>query len=130
SDEDPELVRGAVPFGLKTVEALLAESPRHEGLLLAAASGFTQYAFAFVQQDADFVEAQDLSRATALRARARKLYLRARDYGFRGLERDLPGLRDRLRQSPSEALRRAGKRNVRFLYWTGLSWFGAIALAK
>src|SRR5512134_4110222 len=66
SDEDPELVRGAVPFGLKTVEALLDEAPRHKGLLFAAASGFTQYAFAFLQQDADFVEDQDLPRATAL----------------------------------------------------------------
>jgi len=130
SDEDPELVRGAVPFGLKTVEALLAESPRHKGLLFAAASGFTQYAYTFVQQDADFAEAEDLSRATALRTRARKLYLRARDYGFRGLDAELPGFRDRLRESPSEALGRARKRQVPLLYWTGLSWFGAIALAK
>src|SRR3970040_1814714 len=69
SDDDPELVREAVPFGLKTVEALLDESPRHKGLLLAAASGFTQYGFAFIQQEADFVEAQDLAPATGLRAR-------------------------------------------------------------
>ena len=130
SDEDPELVRGAVPFGLKTIEALLAESPSHKGLLFAAASGFTQYAFAFVQQDADFVEAQDLARATALRTRTRKLYLRARDYGFRGLEADFPGFRERLRQAPGEALGRTGKRHVPLLYWTGLSWFGAISLAK
>ncbi len=27
SDDDPELVGDAVPFGLKTMEALLAESP-------------------------------------------------------------------------------------------------------
>jgi len=130
SDEDPELVRGAVPFGLKTIEALLAEAPRHKGLLFAAASGFTQYAFAFVQQDADFVENQDLARATALRARARKLYLRARDYGLRGLEVDMPGFRDRVRQSRDETLARAGKRHVPLLYWTGLSWFAAISLAK
>src|SRR5687767_6241234 len=76
SDDDPELVRDAVPFGLKTVEGLLEESPRHKGLLLAAASGFTQYGFAFIQQEADFVEASDLPRATALRDRARKHYRR------------------------------------------------------
>lgn len=38
-DDDPDLVRDAVPFGLKTIEALLEESPRHKGLLLAATRG-------------------------------------------------------------------------------------------
>ena len=42
TDDDPELVRGAVPFGLKTMEGLLAENPDHEGLLRALAGNFTQ----------------------------------------------------------------------------------------
>jgi predicted anti-sigma-YlaC factor YlaD len=129
-DDDPELVGQAVPFALKTTEELLAESPRHTGLLLAAASGFAQYAYGWVQQDADFVEAQDLERATELRARARRLYLRARDYGLRGLEVDLPGLRERLRVDPTQALAATRQRHVPLLYWTGVAWFGAIALAK
>jgi len=129
-DDDAELVGAAIPFGLKTIEALIEESPRHRGLLFAAASGFTQYAFAWVQQEADFIEAQDLARATAQRGRARRLYLRARDYGFRGLEVDLPGLRERLRAGPQAALAKAQRKHVPLLYWTGLSWFGAIALAK
>ena len=54
SDDDPEFVKGAVPFSLKLIESLLSETPRHTGLLLAASSGFTQYSFAFVQQDGDF----------------------------------------------------------------------------
>src|SRR5882762_1488437 len=53
SDDDPELIKSAVPFSLKLMESLLAESPRHRGLLLAACSGFTQYSFAFVNQEAD-----------------------------------------------------------------------------
>src|SRR4051812_32042019 len=52
SDDDPELVRDAIPFGLKTVEGLLASLPRNEGLLLAACRGFTQYAVGFVAADA------------------------------------------------------------------------------
>src|SRR5207249_4372307 len=47
-DEDPDLVAAAVPFGLKLYESLLEESPKHRGLLLAACSGFTAYAYAFV----------------------------------------------------------------------------------
>ena len=46
ADEDPQLVRDALPFSLKLIESLLAESPRHRGLLFAAASGFTPYAYA------------------------------------------------------------------------------------
>src|SRR5450432_4131622 len=63
-DDDPDLVWEAVPFGLKTVESLLDEAPRHKGLLFAAASGFVQYGYGRVQQDADFAEAHDLARAT------------------------------------------------------------------
>src|SRR5258705_8764895 len=50
SDDDPEFIQSAVPFSLKLIESLLAESPSHRGLLLAASSGFTQYAYAFLQQ--------------------------------------------------------------------------------
>src|SRR5437667_45184 len=80
SDDDPQLVREAVPFSLKLIESLLAETPRHRGLLLAASRGFTQYTYAFIEEDADEMETRDLAAATELRARARRLYLRARDY--------------------------------------------------
>jgi predicted anti-sigma-YlaC factor YlaD len=129
-DDDPDLVWEAVPFGLKTVEGLLDEAPRHKGLLLAAASGFVQYGYGRVQQDADFAEAHDLARATELRARARRLYLRALGYGFRGLEVDFPGLRERLRTDGENALARTRKEHVPLLYSTGLAWFAAISLSK
>jgi predicted anti-sigma-YlaC factor YlaD len=130
TDDDPELVRDAVPFGLKTIESLLTESPRHKGLLFAAASGFTQYAYAFLQQEADFVEAQDLARATALRTRARRLFLRGRDYGFRGLDQTVPGFEARLRKDSPSALAGLRKEHVGLLYWTGAAWFAAISISK
>ena len=132
ADDDPELVAAAIPFGLKTMEALLAEAPKHDGLLLAASSGFTQYAFAFVQAEADFVEEKDLARATALRARSRRLYARALRYGLRGLEARHPGFeagpRDEARRA--EALAAATKSDVPLLYWTGAAWGAAISLSK
>lgn len=110
ADDDPELVRAAAPFSLKLVESLLVESPRNRALLLAAARGFTQYAYAFVQQDAEEAEAQDLARARELEERARRLYRRARDYGLRGLE-----------LAPDD---------VGLHYWTAASWGALIALSK
>src|SRR5256885_808548 len=105
SDDDPELIKAAAPFSLKLMESLLAENPRHPGLLAAAASGFTQYAYAFVQEDADEVEPRDLLAAEALRMRARRLYLRAKGYGLRGLEVRHPGFGKALLTNPNATVR-------------------------
>lgn len=130
TDDDPELVKAAVPFSLKLMESLLAESPEHRGLLLAASSGFTQYAYAFVQQEADELEARDYTAAQAMRQRAKRLYLRARDYGLRGLEVRQKGVRAALAADPRGALRVFKKADADQLYWTAAAWAAAIALAK
>jgi predicted anti-sigma-YlaC factor YlaD len=128
SDEDPELIRDAVPFSLKTMESVLAELPNHRGLLLATCSGFTQYAYAFIQTDADLVEPDDFERARALRIRARRMFLRARGYCLRHLELRHAGLGTRLVTDPAGAVAGAGRDEVPALYWTGASWGSAIAL--
>jgi hypothetical protein len=63
-DDDPELVRAALPFGLKTFESLLESVPTHKPLLIATCSGFTSYAYAFVQTDADLLPAEAYDQAT------------------------------------------------------------------
>jgi len=130
SEEDPDLVKAAAPFSLKLLESLLTETPQHQGLLFAAASGFTQYAFAFVQQDADELEARDLAAAEALRTRARRLYLRARNYGLRGLAVNHPDFPSALLADPRAAVRAATTADVPLLYWTAAGWAAAISLSK
>jgi predicted anti-sigma-YlaC factor YlaD len=130
SDDDPELVKAAVPFSLKLMESLLAENPHHQGLLLASASGFAQYAYAFVQQDADEMEENNLAAAEEMRGRARRLYLRARNYGMRGLEEKHRGFEKALRTDPQQAVGAARMKDVPLLYWTAVSWAGAISLSK
>jgi predicted anti-sigma-YlaC factor YlaD len=130
SDDDPELVKAAVPFSLKLMESLLSESPRHEGLLLATTSGFTQYAYAFVQQDADEMEDKDLAATEAMRGRTRRMYLRARNYGLRGLEVRHKGFGKALRADPKQAVRVATVKDVPLLYWTAVSWASAVSLSK
>jgi predicted anti-sigma-YlaC factor YlaD len=110
ADDDIELVGAATPFGLKTIESLISAAPTHRGLLLAAARGFTQYAYVYVQLPAEEAEERDVAYAYAQRDRARRLYLRARDYGLRGLK-----------VAPDD---------VGLLYWTGVSWAAAISLSK
>ena len=130
TDEDPELVGDALPFALKLMEGLLDQVPQHRGLLFATASGFTQYSYVWVQQPADEMEQQDVARAKLMRLRARKLYLRARDYGIRGLEVRHPNFGASLRGDAKSAVLVARKKDVPLLYWTAASWGAAISVSK
>ena len=130
SEDDPELVQAAVPFSLKLMESLLAESPKHKGLLFAASSGFTQYGYAFVQQDAEELEERDVAASLEMRQRARRLYLRARDYALRGLESAHPGFSHALRADALGAVKALAKRDVPQTYWAAGSWAAATAVIK
>lgn len=129
SDDDPELIKAALPFSLKLMESLLAESPKHEGLLLATANGFTSFSVAFVQQDADEAEKEDFARAEGMRKRAQRLFLRARNYGLRGLEVRHPGFTNGLRADPQSAVKVMKRKDVPLLYWTAAAWAKAISLS-
>ena len=130
SDEDIQLVGDASPFGLKLIESLLAEAPRHKGLLLAACRGFTTYSYVYVQQDADVVAETNLAQANQLRTRARKLYLRAHRYCLRGLEVRYKGIGERLWAEPSAAASIVRKKDVPLLYWNAAALGLAISVSK
>ena len=127
SDEDPELVRDALPFALKTIEGLLAEIPDHPGLLLSACQGFVLYGAGFVELEADRLEVESYRRAQRQRERALKLYLRARGYCFRALDLAYPGASQALVRAPADALVDARREDVRLFYWTAAAWGSAIA---
>src|SRR5205085_11432318 len=130
SDNDPELIHAASPFALKLVEAMIERSPKDTTLLLAAANGFTQYSYAFVQMDADEIESNDRATATALRQRATKLYIRARDYGMRGLQIKHPNFAADLKANPKTAVEELTTKEVPLMYWTGAAWAGALAASR
>jgi hypothetical protein len=126
-DDDPELVRDAVPFALKTMESLADQLPDDLELRLGLARAFTQYGFAFVQQPA---ELGPPDQAAEHLARARKLYLRARVYGLEGLKLAHGVTEEELRKSPAKAVARFQKEDVPLLYWTFVPWAAAIAANK
>ena len=130
SDNDPELVRDALPFALKLYESLLESVPDHQDLLRATCSAFTQYAYAFVENDAEMLEDEDFAAAQAMKARALALYLRGKGYCMRALELRHAGIAQALTADPSTALGWARARDVELLYWTGASWGSAIALGQ
>ncbi len=122
SDNDPELVREALPFGLKVYESLLAEVPEHRGLLEATAKGFTAYGY-LLQQRADLIDARDYIGARELRARAHKLYLR-------GLDLRHEDFRTAVLADRGAALAQTTAEDIAFLYWAGAAWAGALSAAK
>jgi predicted anti-sigma-YlaC factor YlaD len=130
SDDDPELIGQALPFALKTVEALLAGDPKNRDLLLFACQGFTQYGFAFVQMPGDEIGRRDYDAAQVFRQRALNLYLRARGYCLRGLDVMSPGAPELILRDPRAALAGAKKSDVPLLYWTAGSWGSAIAVGS
>lgn len=130
TDDDPQLVGDALPFALKTMESLLAQDPGNEDLLLATASGFTQYAWGWAQLPARRLQEEDWAAGQAQLVRARKLYLRGRDYGLRALEGRHPGLGERLRRDPEAAAAELSRDDVPLAFWTAAAWGAAISLGK
>jgi hypothetical protein len=130
SDDDPELVRKALPFGLKTYEGLLTSIPDHGPLLLATCSGFTGYAYLFVESDAEILGEAHHDEAKALRDEALGLYVRARDYCLRAMDVRFKGISARLYKNPATAFDKVEvkKDDVALLYWTAASWGAAINL--
>lgn len=130
SDDDVELVGQAIPFGLKLMETILEDQPKHSDLLLALSRGFTQYAYAYVQLPADKKESFDVAHAYQQRTRARRLYIRARDYGLRGLQVNYDGFNKELNKSPATAVTRLKKKDIGLVYWTAAAWGAAVSVGK
>lgn len=128
TDDDPELVEGALPFALKTLESLLGESPENPNLLLSACQGFTLYGAGFVEVDAEQLEVTSYREAKHQYERALKLYLRGRAYCFRALDLAHPGSTEALKLSPEDALAGARAGDVRLLFWSAAAWGSAISV--
>lgn len=129
TDNDPELIREALPFGLKTFESLLNVAPDHEGLLLAASRGFAAYAF-ILQNESDRGDKTDEDQNRERSRRIRNLFLRGRDFALKGLATRHAGFLDQLSIDPTAALAATTSNDLPFLYWCGVSWGGAISAAK
>jgi len=127
-DNDPEFVRQAAPSTLKMVEMLLEQSPSHTGLLMTACSGFTQYAYAFLQSDADVADPASAT-GRELRARGAAMYDRARGYCVRAIETRHPGFGPSLQRDAKAALASTTTADVPALYWTAVAWGGSLMLA-
>ena len=131
ADADAVLVGDALPFSLKLLDSLIAESPRHRGLLVAGSRAYLLYAYGYVGFEADRVARQDVDRAKPVRDRTRDLALRSHGYALRGLELRHPGLAAGVAADADAALRAVtDARDVDLLYVAAASLAVAIGNAK
>lgn len=133
-DDDPELVREAIPFALKTMEQLADALPDHAGIRIALARSCTSLAVGFYKEDAERAEDKDVKASRPMFTRAKRMSLRARGYALEALELRVKGAKKAM-QSGDEAAQKAAlstlqKRDVELLYWLGASWAAAIATGK
>lgn len=129
-ETDLVLAREASAFYLKLSESLLRETPSNLKLAEAVAGGFTQYAFAFVQFEAEKLEGKDSQAAAKLRTRAARLYQRAHRHAMAALEQQSPGFAKSLQSPDSASWPRLTADQVAVAYWAAASWGGLISLSK
>lgn len=130
AEDDLVLAREASAFYLKLSESVLRETPGNLKLAEAVSGGFTQYAFAFVAQDAERIEAKDTKAANTLRQRAARLYLRAHRHGMAALEATTPGFAKALADASPTQWPRLTDAQIGVAYWSAASWGGYISLSK
>jgi hypothetical protein len=122
TDDDPELVGAATPFALKTIESLIGVEPENPKLLLAGCSGFTQYAYAFLDVPAQTNPSLKADEVAFAHARAMKLLARGHAYCRRGLEARHEGFGAAYAKDATAALKMTDDQDdVPLLYWSAAS---------
>lgn len=130
TEDDLILAREASAFYLKLSESLLLQAPDNAKLSESVATGFTQYAYAFVSFEAERVEGKDSKAAQVLRERATRLYMRANRHAMAALERAHPGFRKALERAQPSEWPQLHREQVGLAYWAAASWGGFISLSK
>jgi tetratricopeptide (TPR) repeat protein len=105
---------------LKMLEIMAENSPKNVSIKTSLAQGFTAYASLWLENDALMAEDDDYEYSEHLKNRAKRLYSRAWQYGFQGLELRYPGIHDQLNDKlfRREHLKES---DVPLLTWTGLA---------
>jgi len=126
-DDDPELVADALPFALKVYEMLIGMNPEDDALKLAGGKAFIMYANAFIQTPAGMLPDEEYLEQDRMLKRARKMYLRGRNYILDGLSLRFNDFDELMEDNPDGLLEEADEEDVPYLYWAAAGWLGAFS---
>ncbi len=130
AEKDMGLTCEAHAFYLKLSESLLRQSPGHLPLAESVASGFTQYAYAFVGFDAERLVSTDAKAEHQLNQRAQRMYWRAHRHALTALNQTTPGLSAAPAQSQASRWPVLRPDQVDVAFWAAASWGACIALSQ
>lgn len=114
---DPELIKEAIPASLLILDGLIETDPENYELLVLASQGYSGYAMAFVEDENP--------------ERAKKLYLRGKDYGLMAMRLCKKFRKATDRNEPMEvALKLLDEEYVPAMFWTVSNWAAYINLSR
>ena len=112
---DLRVIREGMPAYLMLIDGMIEAVPNNEQLLIAGAQSYSSFGSVFVEdQDKEY---------------AKLLYERAKRYALRSLE--MRGFKNPLHRpfdGFAEGLKRLGKKDVPYLFWTATCWANWIRL--
>lgn len=127
-EEDPQLLKDALPFTMKLYELMLEQNPEHEELLLATGKLFIMYGHVFVKGEAEIMPDSMIDEKQETLKRARSLYLRGQQYIMKALDLRYEGFSKMLESGKvEEALAMTDEDDLEYLYWCGQGWMGAFS---
>jgi hypothetical protein len=129
NDDDPELIADALPFTIKLYESLIEKDSTNAALYLATSKLLCLYSQYFVAAPLDTIT--DPVQKKAVGKRAKKLFLRARDYALKSIDIQKPGSKKAyLTGNIDSTITSVSKSDSTALFWTSVAWFGAIGADK
>lgn len=129
SDDDPELIADALPFTIKLYESLLEKDSTNAALYLATSKLLCLYSQYFVAAPMDTIS--DPVQRKVIGKRAKKLFLRARDYALTSIDILKPGTENAfLKGNIDSTIATVSQSDTSALFWTSVAWLGAIGSDK
>lgn len=129
SENDPELVRDALPFTLKLLDVLIGAEIDSPSIRLTAAQAYTAYAVLFLQTEANTDAIDQFAHRIRLLDRSKIHLLRARDYALSALEMEHPGFTAGLsRNEYDNVFTDMTEEDIPYLYFAAVSWIAAAAV--
>ncbi len=125
TDDDPELVKDALPFILKMYEMLVSENSDDTDLLLATGSTFIMYSNIFIQTRAEMLPDELFMEQLRMLKRSKKMYKRGAGYILDALDLKYDNFRANLDAGFIDlALENMDEEDVPYLYWAASGLMG------